>query len=527
MQIKEGMDWPPMSLCMWKMCEHSAWYSGDAEILANFYSLQKPTNYLGLYKPIKSQSFWGRQIANDAEVFIHVPIAGDIAETSANMLFAESPLVKIIQSQEKEAKQVYTESQSLLDDMILKSGLFSKILEGAEACAAIGGVYLKIAYDEDLSKFPIPVVMQADKAIPEFKFGILIAVTFWKTIDYVESGDKVYRLLERYEKGSITNELYLGTNDKLGNLVDLADHEDTADLEDSIDTGDKLFAVYIPNVLPNRLDRSSYMGRSDYSGIEGLMDALDETFSSWMKDIILAQAKILLPEGYLKKGEDGTSKYNYDKMLYVEMDIDPVIEGNKITPQQFKIRADEFEKTTINLMERIITSAGYSPQSFGLNIQGRAESGTALNVRERKSFATKGKKENYWQKGLDEVVNIMIFIYNKYLGGKIAEDSTINISFSDGITNNLSELATSIKMLGDAISVSTDTKVRMLHPEWEEEQIKAEVELILEENNIGAADIPEGNMDIHQLDANGNPIVSNVDPNADPLKSEDPLNKKK
>jgi hypothetical protein len=253
---------------------------------------------------------------------------------------------------------------------------------------------------------------------------------------------------------------------------------------------DALLAVYVPNVLPNRLDRNSYLGRSDYSGIEGLMDSLDEVFSSWVKDIALAQARILIPEDYLKN-TGGKSRFNVDQMLYVQLDIDPAVEGSKITPQQFDIRADQFEKTSLNLLDRIITSAGYSPQSFGFKIEGRAESGTALTMRERKSFATKSKKENYWQAALQRVVELMVLVYNAELHGTLEADGLINVSFGDSITNDLNTVATAVKMVSDAMAASTETKVRMLHPDWDEDQILGEVDKVLEENGLGPVENPD------------------------------------
>jgi hypothetical protein len=176
-----------------------------------------------------------------------------------------------------------------------------------------------------------------------------------------------------------------------------------------------------------------------------------------------------------------------DKLLYVKLDIDPTTLSDKqvITATQFDIRADKFEKTSLNLLERIITSAGYSPQSFGLNIQGRAESGTALSIRERKSFATRGKKQNYWQPALRKLVKLMVLVYNKELNGAIDPDITINVEFSDSFVNNLGEIANSVKLLADAQAASVETKVIMLHPDWDEEQIEKEVKAILEENGIG------------------------------------------
>lgn len=502
MQIKPNMPWPPMDYLSWKMAEHSAWYSSDAETLANFYTEWGRADISTVQYPLQNnESFWGRQIKNQGEIFVHVPLASDIAETSASFLFGEAPIIRVAQANELKANPSYKSTQQELTKMLDEIQFNSKLNEAAESCSAIGGIYIKIALDSDLSPYPIPVIEQADKAIPEFKFGILTAVTFWKVIDKDESNSKVYRLLERYDKGSISYSLWLGTGDRLGTQVDLKAHPDTSNYQEMVTTIDELLVVYVPNMLPNRLNRSSSLGRSDLLGLEGLMDSLDEVYSGWIRDVALAQAKILLPESYLRKTESGF-KYNIDKMLYVKLDMDPLTEGNKITPQQFAIRAEEFEKTSLNLLERIITSAGYSPQSFGLNIQGRAESGTALSMRERKSFATKNKKQNYWQAALQRLVKLLMLCYRYELKGKIDTEVDINIEFNDGVTNNLSELSQSVQMIANASAASTETKVRILHPDWDEEQIQAEVNKIQDENKVT---IPDGfgNLDISQLNNEG------------------------
>jgi hypothetical protein len=180
-------------------------------------------------------------------------------------------------------------------------------------------------------------------------------------------------------------------------------------------------------------------------------------------------------------------------MMYEELDVDPTAMTDPIKATQFEIRSDQFEKTCLNLLDRIITSAGYSPQSFGLNIAGRAESGTALNVRERKSFATTNKKQSYWEPALKDLVKAMCLIKQAYLGGSFTCDlDAINIEFSDGISNNMSEVSNSVKTLSDAKAISTDTKVRMVHPEWTDEQVTEEVERILNDESAGTPmDNPE------------------------------------
>jgi len=476
MDIREGMTWPPQNILYSKIQEHSAWYSGSAEIIANYYAMVVNQSFLETPMQLTKESFWGRQIKNQGEVFVHVPVANDISETSANLLFSEMPNIRIGEIKENK------EDQKTLDKMLTENGFFRKLLEAAEVASAIGGVFIKIAWDKELSEYPIPVIWQADQAIPTFKFGMLDSVIFWENVK-VEK-EKYWRVLEEYSKGMINYKLYKGTADRLGFEVKLDEIEETKGIVPNVATPDILAAVYVPNILPNKLNRSSYIGRSDYMGIEGLMDALDEVFSLWSREITLAQAKILLPESYLRTIK-GDAKFNPDTMIYVGLDVDPTSDNKTITPQQFSIRADQYEKTALNYLERIVTSAGYSPQSFGLSIQGRAESGLALQLRERKSFATKAKKEIYWDSAIKHIIKCMMVIYKSELNGSINPDLDVNVSFNDGIMNNMKETADAVNVISTAIAASVETKVRMLHPDWNEEEIQTEVELVKNENNVG------------------------------------------
>lgn len=484
--ITENMAWPPNGLLRNKMAEHSAWYSGDANILANFYHGYLNSQVANLPYTLDRDLFWARQIKNDNEIGLHIPLAGDIASTSADLLFSEQPIVKIAEAHIENAASSHKKTQEELNTMLDESAFFRRILEAAETCAAIGGGFIKLAWDDELSKYPIPVVEQADNAIPFFKFGILYKVIFWKIVH--QDNKNVFRLLETYENdGTITYQLYKGTGDKLGTLMDVQNLDKTKDIEDvEVPSLKDILCVYVPNILPNRIDRNSYLGRSDYNGIEGLMDSLDETYSSWMKDVVIAQAKIMVPEQFLEvSASTGRVKYNVDKMVYATLNVDPTnTKDNSVTPIQFEIRADEFEKTSINLIERIITSAGYSPQTFGLNIQGRAESGTALNVRERKTFSTKNKKQAYWEPALKKLVSLMLKVYKIQLRGPVETEITITTQFSDSISNDISETSDAIQKIAQAFAASTETKVRMLHPDWSDAEVLTEAEKIIEENNL-------------------------------------------
>lgn len=507
--ITEGMQWPPMDLERYKMKEHATWYSGEAELLANFYFDSEMQNYMGLKHGVKNNNrFWARQIKNDSDFFIHVPVANDISETSSSFLFGESPIIRFGSDSEG-----MKDNQKQLDDMLTKSGFYKTLVEAAEVASAMGGVYLKAAWDSELSENPIPVIAHCEQAFPKFKFGKLVEVTLVHEVS--NDGSTVFRLAETISKGQIINELYQGSSDNLGHLTDLSACEATADLAPKVDTAGVMTCVYIPNLLPNKLNLQSPMGRSDYQGQETLMDALDEVFSAWMVDVQIARGKIHVPSGYIKSIGDGSvGRFNIDKLMYEEMDIDPTAMTKPIEVTQFEIRSEQFEKTCLNLLDRIITSAGYSPQSFGLNIAGRAESGTALNVRERKSFATTSKKQSYWEDALKDFIVVMCTLKQAFLGGNFTCELDVNIAFSDSVSNNMTEVSNSVKTLSDAKAISTDTKVRLVHPEWNDEQVQEEVQRILDDEQIGMPqDNPE---DLMQMDFGKNNPMEEEDPNQGP-----------
>ena len=80
---------------------------------------------------------------------------------------------------------------------------------------------------------------------------------------------------------------------------------------------------------------------------------------------------------------------------------------------------------------------------------------------------------------------------------------------NDNVSRDPSSIADIIQKLSSAQALSVDTKVRMLHPDWEEDQVEAEVELISKECGIG--------MDMAGSDA----IDDEIDASRPPMEEDD------
>lgn len=451
-----------------------------------------------LRKTAKPKSFWRRA----SKQKIHVPIAADIATTGSDLLFGEHPKIICVDDMKE---QPNGEGQKRLEEILRINAMSALLNEAAESAAALGDVYLKIAWDVLRLSCPMIRVVQGDDAWPEYRLGTLRAIHFFTIIEEERSASgnvqSVIRAYERYEPKRISTRLYRGTLDSLG--AQMSDDEvQKLGIEPEVSTGtDEILAVHVPNIKPNRMFRGSYMGRSDYDNLRDLMDALDESYSSWMRDIRLAKARLIVPAQFLRRKPEEmfgdsmnrppTFEFDEDVETLVALDTQSGSlggdgESNKITPSQFSIRADEHQKTCVALVREIVTGAGYSPQTFGIDIEGMAQSGTALRIREKKSYSTCAKKQTYWQDTLEGLLTAMLHLDARLYPKKgSSQEIHVHVRFPGIFASDMATTSSTIEMINRAQSASVQTKVRMLHPDWDEAQVAAEVKLIYEENGIG------------------------------------------
>ena len=493
--------WPPKPFdrAAHRMREWDAWYVGKPEHLAALYGAgpvvhTRPTQYRGGLVGAVSRFFWGRPVTprGQQRTRLHVPLAADIATASADLLFAEPPRITVAGDA----------AQKRLDQIINTPAVHSNLLEAAEVAAALGGVYLRVVWDTDTAAHAMLDAVDADAAVPEWRWRHLSAVTFWETLDHSD-GSTVLRHLERHESGRIVHTLYQGTDDELGRPLPLTEHPVTAwaaplvDADGAIATGTRrLSAAYIPNIRPSREWRGvpelKPLGRSDFDGVEPMLDALDETYSSWMRDVRLAKARLLVPTGYLQPNGPGRgATFDDDQEIFTELNM---LTGRgdgppPITPSQFAIRVREHADTVEQITHDILRAAGHSPSSFG-DYTG-APGVTATEVVDRRSLSeqTRDKKSRYWSAALGAITAALLDVDRHVFntpGVAVADDPVVE--FGDQAQPDPAELARTAQILLAAEAASTDVRVRLVHPEWDDDQVDAEVARILAETGRAVPD---------------------------------------
>lgn len=537
--------WPPepFDIAFARFAELDAWYSGDAATLAEIYTGQgtsaTPTHtingraYRGGVLGSLSKMFMGQPVVpNEKRMRMHLPLAADLCTLSADLLFGEAPQVAFRRpdgapsagsTKDPNAEGQPTKwshpAQARLDQIIATGEAQAELLLGGEYAAALGGVFIAVAWDPEVSDHVFPKVYAADCAIPEFRHGRLVGVKLWT--EYLD-GNIVYRLVEEQRKGSISYTLHKGTAKTLGDVVPLSERPETAhyeglrspaDLEGvrpeevplpvTVGTGtNRLAVVYMPNARPVRdwrkLGQLSALGRSDLDGIQDVLDKVDMAWSSLMRDLENGQGRLIVPEDMIevsgKPGDGATVDIYRQVFTPVAGTLGKASDGNgPMTIVQFAIRVDEHLAIIEALKKEIASAIGYSPTHLGIE-QVRRGDKTATEVAADLSDSerTRDKKAMYAKAALARWSLAALEIDYAVFGGEALGDLTVmpDVDFAPVSQADPEKLARTAQILDVARAASRETIVRTVHPDWDDDEVAIEVKAILAEEERRAAAEP-------------------------------------
>lgn len=526
--------WPPAGEAVRydRMRAPAVWYAGDPDRLGAFYLQGSGAEVVQdgvLKKAVVAvrRFFWGStQAVNERGTKIHVPLANDIATRSADLLFSEGLSIRVDGPVESEDvfKETPVESgdggipdalaqnaepkkelitakgeptaatkatQDRLNEIIQKSNLQAILLAAAETQSPLGSVALRVAWDKEIEPgMPFITRVDADSTLLEYRWGRLVAVTFWRTLR--DSDETKVRHLERHERGRIYHGVYKGSSANLGLAQPLADYPETEHLatlvneEGFIQVNEKYrFATSVPNMLPDPLDRLNNAGRSDLSpGVITMMDAVDEIATSLMRDIELAKGRLVVADYMLQDNGPGKgSTFNMDQKVFSPLKMEPPETGDApITIVQFQIRVEEHIRSAEWFINQALKHAGYNPDTETGN-QGGDVTATEYSGRNKRSLSTRDKKAMYWQRELEELLEALLAADVEQFGSGI-EVFPVRVEFPDAVQPDLKMLAETVELMKRAEAASLQVIVETLHPDWDPKQVQEEVERIQEESSV-------------------------------------------
>ncbi|MDN6399761.1 MAG: phage portal protein [Brachybacterium sp.] len=500
MPIPHTTAWPPADLdtILPTMRTWDAWYASRTDRLAQIYAHgeERPTvRKHGIVGAVR-RFFWGTSGSDAPAKKLHLPVASDLCQASADLLFAEPPTLTVDDP----------DTQARLDKIIGEAA-HDELAAAAELGAALGGTYVRVAWDQDVAQHPFLSRVDADRAWPEFRWGRLTAVTFWRKVR--TEGGTTWRHLERHEQqggvGVIEHALYRGGDTQLGRRVSLLEAAGTAHLAQDGDGMEAVVSthspgldvVYVPNQTPNRAWREhplgANLGRSDLDGLEPLMDALDETWSSWMRDIRIGKGRIVAAQSALDdQGPGRGATLDLDREVYEAINTPPSradAAGLPLEHIQFDIRVEEHRATTEALLQQILRTAGYSAQTFGVDSgSGGAMTATEVQSRERRSFLTRDRKIRPWRPALTTLAEKALAIDQAVFNPATKVGRPVTVEFGDTVQEAQEVLARTVQSLHQAQAASLKVRVQMMHPDWDEPAVAEEVELLRAEFGTPAPD---------------------------------------
>ncbi|MGF1664093.1 MAG: phage capsid protein, partial [Kineosporiaceae bacterium] len=134
----------------------------------------------------------------------------------------------------------------------------------------------------------------------------------------------------------------------------------------------------------------------------------------------------------------------------------------------------------------IIRTAGYSPGTLGetRNAGGAAVTATEIAARERRSYLTRSRKLRH---ETPAVAGLLAKMLSVATGAAVPADA-VDVHYADAVEEQPEVVARTLQMLDAASAVTTETKVRMLHPDWDDPRIAQEVAGLMSERPATVVD---------------------------------------
>lgn len=510
----------PYDEALRQLAIYDALYSGQVQSLpggtGNPSSARGGGQYSqGSYVTRPLAGFSARPGENRSE--LNIPVPGDLAMLSADLLFAEAPKITLPDSQdtaERPAAPDRKKAQERLEKIVSSDEGHAELLRAGEYASAHGGAYLAVVWDKALRDHVWFRSYRADCALPEFKHGILSAVTLWT--DHVKDDD-TFRLFERHTPGQIKYSLFKGSDNEQGRQVPLDTIDDTAhylsiipvtdaerlpeaeSLDVVVSTGVEWLAVeYFPNILPNPLwDKKGLLanlGRSDFFQLEPLFERINSLWSSLMRDFDNGMGRLTVPESYLRLSGPGQGA-QFDMGRQVYSPVGGLVDdgkGGSITISQFKIRVTEHLEGIVALKREIAQRIGYSPAHLGIPGESGMKTATEVNADFKDSERTRDKKALYVRPALGRLSRTALAIDSLVFpgaGGQIILELP-DIEFAEVSQVDPLVRAQTVQMLDAAGAISTYRKVRKAQPELDEKEARAEADDIKRERGLGPVPDP-------------------------------------
>lgn len=474
--------------------ENLVWFIGKGSIIRDFYqrnsALVDSLNF-----------FWHKAPANYRKVHSGVP--KQIARKMATILFGggftnEVEIFKVDENGNVTNELDKAKSAQVLENLEIykKECNFEEIMKtGATTESWCGHVFFKYSFDLSLSEYAILECVDLRNAEVIKIRGITKAIIFK---NYYANNNRKFVHKETYttdENGDamIINELYV-IRQSGEEKVPLVTLPETADYpEVFVFKGLKgMLAFEKANKLPNNDFLDSPYGASDFAGAHSSFDALDETLSEIYSEIRNNKTIRYIPDIFLRYDNE-TSVASLDAFITNYVKITGSLDEqakNQINITHIEDKQESlYSKWKIGI-STVCNNAGISPLALGVTgLESIASSDTSQRERNKATLETREEKLNRW-KPLIEKMLLQLLAFNSWLQRNYDVQKQLNqidvnfdncnvlVKFGDYIIEPQSALIDVWGKAKQAGVASTRHALKEIHPDWSEQKIEEELNLI-------------------------------------------------
>lgn len=182
--------------------------------------------------------------------------------------------------------------------------------------------------------------------------------------------------------------------------------------------------------------------------------------------------------------------FDTDQQVFSPLNIEGRANDRLPEPQVVSVplRVREHMEAAQGWVDQIVAGAGYGAAEVGRDADGGVQTATEVDAKGAMSNRTTAAKRGLFGDPLADVLEQMMLIHRGVFDAGV--DAGRPTVVWPEPAEDLREMASSLNLLSLAGAASTETKVRMLRPDWDDGQVSAEVGRIREDE--GVMDDPTG-----------------------------------
>ncbi len=399
-------------------------------------------------------------------IYTPVPWPRELCRFSSALLFASEPRVTTAEDQER------------VESLLRISDFEAFAIRGGVMAACEGRMGIRVLRDPIIASRPILTLVPEDRILWDIRHDTFV-VGGLVVIERVEqSHDRDapirYRLLEEHSPGVVRRVLFKGWDHELGKRVPLTSYPEFASLAPEESTGLSAATLVPWENIPG--------AESDLLGLGPIFDELNEAES-----LLLDRGRKSTPRLFVDRSLlDDTGRALIDGMIITGGSRMRAPLGAKATDEILltdpKLQTKEHIEWLDHLTQLIVTCAGYSPLTWG--IQGktasvtRAVSGYAMKLAQLRTLLNRAGKAHMAARALGQAIAVASAW--DIQAHDVAE-FVPSLALGDGLPNDALDGAQEVLYLHQAEAASTETLVRTVHPTWNDVEIQAEVDKIMDE----------------------------------------------